>query len=29
MLHTIAFNKWLDNRRNVNCDNTVVNGIAL
>ena len=26
-MHTIAFNKWLDNRRKVN--NTVVNGIAL
>ena len=29
-MHTIAFNKWLDNRRKVNnCENTAVNGIAL
>ena len=29
-MHTIAFNKWLDNRRKVNnCENTAANGIAL
>ena len=29
-MHTIAFNKWLDNRKNLNnCKNTAVNGIAL
>ena len=29
-MHTIAFNKWLDSRKNLNnCENTAVNGIAL
>ena len=29
-MHTITFNKWLDNRKKVNnCENTGVNGIAL
>ena len=29
-MRTIAFNKWLDNRRKVsNCENTAVNGFAL
>ena len=29
-MHTIAFNKWLDNRRKVNnYENTAVNGIVL
>ena len=29
-MYTIPFNKWLDNRRKVNnCENTVVNDIAL
>ena len=29
-MHTIVFNKWLDNRKKVkNSENTIVNGIAL
>ena len=29
-MHTVACNKWLDNRRKVkNYENTVANGIAL
>ena len=29
-MHTVAFNKWLDNRRTVdNCENTAVNELML